>query len=304
MTSSAPFDISVISHDLLTVGDLIRFSATLLHRHGVSFGQGTVDALGEAEFLVLERLGLPLDTATPFMGARLTKAERQDILELLEKRLVTRTPAAYLLNAAYCRDFRFYVDERVIIPRSFLAEILLDGTAPIDPDAWGESPRILDLCTGSGCLAIIAAHVFPDATLDAVDLSADALAVARRNVDDYKLQDQITLYQGNLMDPLPGHPYDLIICNPPYVPAARVAAFPPEHAAEPTLAHGAGADGLDVITRVVDAAPRFLKPQSGLLMEIGAARRALAAARPDLPYQWLDTTHARGEVFYLDAATL
>jgi ribosomal protein L3 glutamine methyltransferase len=240
-----------------------------------------------------------------------TAAEGKKVLDLIARRITTRKPAAYLVNKIYMRGLPFYVDERTIVPRSFIGELLEDhfggsgnedaGSLISDPDAV---ESVLDLCTGSGCLAILAARNFPNAEIDAVDISKDALEVAARNVGDYGLQDRLTLYHGDLFKPLGGKRYNLIISNPPYVDAEGMAGLPRECRAEPKLAFDGGADGLDIVRRILDEAQAHLTPQGGLLCEIGRCRPQLEDAYPHLPLLWLDTEDSEGEVFWIAAADL
>ncbi|MBL8598130.1 MAG: 50S ribosomal protein L3 N(5)-glutamine methyltransferase [Devosia sp.] len=294
-----------IADELITLRDLLRFAVSQFSAARISYGHGTSNALDEAAFLLLEALSLPIDDINPWLEARLTRAERERLLGLIEARVVTRKPAPYLVGRAYIRDLGFTVDERAIIPRSYLGELLLDGRlvelGMVDnPLAAG---AVLDLCTGNGSLAIIAALEFPNAEIDAVDLSADALAVARGNIDEYGLGDRIQLAQGDLFAPLKGRRYDLIVTNPPYVAAAEVEAFPPEYQAEPQMAHLGGEDGLDLVRRILREAGAHLNPDGGLLCEIGTGR-AILEAEFDLPFTWLDTEESEGEVFWLSAEAL
>ncbi len=294
-----------IADELITLRDLLRFAVSQFSAARLSYGHGTSTALDEAAFLLLEALSLPIDDINPWLEARLTRAERERLLGLIEARVVTRKPAPYLVGRAYIRDLGFTVDERAIIPRSYLGELLLDGRlvelGMVDnPLAAG---AVLDLCTGNGSLAIIAALEFPNAEIDAVDLSADALAVARGNIDEYGLGDRIQLAQGDLFAPLKGRRYDLIVTNPPYVAAAKVEAFPPEYQAEPQMAHLGGEDGLDLVRRILREAGAHLNPDGGLLCEIGTGRDILEAEF-DLPFTWLDTEESEGEVFWLSAEAL
>ena len=293
--------------DLTTIRDLLRFSVSQFNRKGLSFGHGTTNALDDAAFLLLEALKLPVDDINPWLDARLTHSERRHVLELIEARVTTRKPSAYLVGRAYIQGLGFRVDERVIVPRSYLGELLMNGTLEAEglglvpePEALGS---VLELCTGSGCLAIIAAGRFPQAKIDAVDLSADALEVARLNLADYAMQERIELHQGDLFAPVAGRRYDLIIANPPYVTEGEVAAFPPEYAAEPVMAHVAGPDGLDLVRRILDGAPAHLSPGGALLCEVGTGREALEA-ECDLPFTWLDTEESQGEVFWIAAEDL
>jgi ribosomal protein L3 glutamine methyltransferase len=207
-----------------------------------------------------------------------------------------RLPAPYLLGAAYMRGVRFHIDRRALIPRSFIGDLLADGTLPIEPR---KVKRVLDLCTGSGCLAILAALAFPRARIDAVDLSAGALALARRNVASHRLGDRITLHRGDLFAPLARQRYDLIITNPPYVDAGGMAKLPPEYRHEPRMALAAGADGLDIVHRILGESPRHLRPGGGLVCEIGRGRKPLERAYPDIDFVWMDTEQSQGEVFWL-----
>jgi ribosomal protein L3 glutamine methyltransferase len=295
-----------VEEELFTIRDLLRFAVTHMESAGLSYGHGTETALDEAVFLIAEQLHLPHDGIEPFLDARLTLAERRDMVALIERRIATRKPAAYLVHRAYIGDVAFYVDERVIVPRSFIGELLfsgrLDHAGLIADD--GKMERILDLCTGSGCLAILAALAFPQAQVDAVDISADALAVARRNIDDHGLAERVSLYHGDLFGPLPEQPYDLVIANPPYVSVETMASLPPEYRHEPELALAGGPDGLDVVRRILAAAPGRLTAAGGLLCEIGAGRDLLERAFPHLPFFWLDTEASEGEVFWLPGTAL
>lgn len=293
--------------DLFTMRDLLRFAVSRFNAAGLSFGHGTTNALDEAAFLLLEALKLPVDDINPWLEARLTREERVHLLDLIDKRVTTRKPAAYLVGRAYIHGLGFRVDERVIVPRSYIGEILMRGV--LESEGLGLVPepeeigRVLDLCTGSACLAIIAAGCFPHAEIDAVELSPAALEVARLNVADYDLEDRVHLFEGDLFAPLKGERYDLIIANPPYVTAEEVAAFPPEYGSEPQMAHIAGADGLDITRRILAEAHNHLNPGGALICEVGTGREALEAEF-DLPFTWLDTEESEGEVFWIDAASL
>jgi ribosomal protein L3 glutamine methyltransferase len=293
--------------DLATVRDMLRYAVSCFREHGIVFGHGTTNAVDEAAFIVLEGLHLPIDRLDPFLDARLTRAERTRIVELVHLRVTTRKPAAYLLGRTYIRGIPFRVNERVIVPRSYIGELLLSdalvGEEPFIPDALAIG-SVLDLCTGSGCLAIIAAMTFPDATVDAVDLSPGALEVATLNVADSGLADRITLHRGDLFAPLGGRRYDLIISNPPYVDAEAMAGLPPEYLHEPRMALAAGQDGLDVVRRILADVGRHLSADGALLCEVGTDRPALDEAFPDLPFLWLDTEESEAEVFWITAAQL
>jgi ribosomal protein L3 glutamine methyltransferase len=287
--------------DLVSIRDWLRYAVTAMTRAGLVFGHGTETAVDEAAFLILSTLALPIDDINPWLDCRLTRDERAALSALIARRIETRKPAAYLTNAAYIQGRKFYVDERVIVPRSFIAELIArDGLASIVPDADAVG-RVLDLCTGSGCLAILAAEAFPSAEVHASDISEGALAVAARNIRDYGLEQRVRTFQADLFDGIPAGSYDLIISNPPYVAAAEVEAFAPEYQAEPQLAHLGGADGLDLVKRILKSAGERLEPNGNLIVEIGTGQEMLEAARPDLPFLWLDTETSAGEVFTLNA---
>ena len=293
--------------ELLTLLDFARFAVSRFVEAQLDFAHGTSDPLAEAAFLVCEALNLEPDQFDTFARARVTAVEAERILELIEHRVRTRKPAAYLVNKIYMRGLPFYVDERVIVPRSYIGEILDShfGDEEDQSHALLEQPsrvaRVLDLCTGSGCLAILAARRFPAALIDAVDLSKDALAVAACNVSAYGLKQRVRLYNGDLFAPLGDARYDLIISNPPYVDAAGMAELPAECRAEPKLALDGGADGLELVRRILQQTPSHLTPHGGLLCEIGRGKKRLEAALPGLPLLWLDSEDSEGEVFWIAA---
>jgi ribosomal protein L3 glutamine methyltransferase len=289
--------------ELVTVRDWLRWAVSRFSEVGLFYGHGTDNAYDEAAWLILHTLRLPLDRLEPFLDARLTRTERQAVLNILEQRIVRRLPAAYLTNEAWLGDFRFYVDERVIVPRSYFAELLADGMAPwvLDPEGIHTA---LDLCTGSGCLAILMADAFPDASIDAVDISADALAVAQRNVADYHLEDRVQLVRSDLLNELEERRYDLIICNPPYVTADSMAALPAEYRHEPALALASGDDGLDIVRRLLAAAPGHLTENGMLFVEVGHNADIVEAAFPDLPLTWVDAPSGEGKIFLLARSDL
>jgi ribosomal protein L3 glutamine methyltransferase len=302
----------VAAGELLTLLDFVRYAVSRFAEAELVFAHGTTDPVAEAAFLVCAALHLHPGQFEGFADARLTTAEGKQILELIARRVITRKPAAYLVNKIYMRGLPFYVDERTIVPRSFIGELLDlhfsgeseedSGAALIDDPFAVET--VLDLCTGSGCLAILASRNFPNARIDAVDISKDALAVAARNVGDYGLEDRVTLHRGDLFAPLKGKRYDLIISNPPYVDAEGMAALPRECRAEPKLAFDGGPDGLDITRRILTEAADHLTPQGGLLCEIGRGRGPVEDAFPQLPLLWLDTEESDGEVFWIAAGDL
>jgi ribosomal protein L3 glutamine methyltransferase len=287
---------------LVTLGEIFRFAVRRFRAARLAYGHGTTNARDEAAFLVLEGLRLPIDRLDPYLDLRPTAAERARLLTLIDARVNLRLPAPYLVGAAYMHGVRFHADRRALIPRSFIGDMLADGVLPIgDPRKVG---RVLDLCTGSGCLAILAALVFPRVRVDAADLSAGALALARRNVASHRLADRIALYRGDLFAPLQGKRYDLILSNPPYVDARAMARLPAEYRHEPRLALAAGDDGLDLVRRILAEAPKHLAKDGALICEIGRGRRQLEAAFPDLPFLWLDTEQSEGEVFWIERKDL
>lgn len=282
---------------LKTLRDLLRFAVSRFNEAGLFFGHGSDNAHDEAAYLLLYALNLPLDTLEPYLDAVLLPEERDNCLALIRRRVEERIPAAYLTNQAWQGDFDFYVDERVIVPRSFVYELLGDALSP-----WIEHPELvhnaLDLCTGSGCLAVQMAHHYPDAQIDAVDISLDALEVAAVNVEDYGLEERINLIHTDLFEGLDST-YDLIVSNPPYVDAESVEELPEEYLHEPEQALGSGADGLDATRQILLHAAKHLNPKGVLLVEIGHNREALEAAYPELPFVWLDTSGGDGFVFLL-----
>jgi ribosomal protein L3 glutamine methyltransferase len=288
---------------IITVRDWLRYAVSRFNAAGLVYGHGTTTALDEAAFLILHTLHLPVDQLEPWLDCRLLAAERQALRQIIEQRIATRKPAPYLTKQAWVQGHSFYVDERVIVPRSYIGELLagdLEGIAS-EPD---NVQSVLDLCTGSGCLAILAAVRFESAKIDASDISRDALAVAARNVRDYALEDRIAPIHSDLFGGLGGRRYDLILANPPYVDAEAIAAFPPEFAAEPRLAHAGGADGLDVVRRILAEAHKHLTPNGVLVVEIGRGRKLLEREFPNLPFLWLDTAESAGEVFALTRSDL
>ena len=284
--------------ELHTVRDWLRYAVSAFNEADLTFGHGSSNAYDEAVYLTLHTLHLPLDTLEPFLDARLTLQEKAVLMALLKQRVEQKIPAAYLTHEAWLGEFKFYVDERVIVPRSFIAELLRERLFPWVADA-DNTTAVLDLCTGSGCLAILAAHAFPNALVDAVDLSPEALQVAARNVADYGLQDRINLIQSDLFAHLNGRQYDIIISNPPYVDAESVSALPPEYLHEPKLALGSGSDGLDATREILRQAASYLTEHGILIVEIGHNRDVLEAAYPELPFTWLEVSAGDEFVFLL-----
>lgn len=286
------------TQDLHTVRDWLRFAVSRFYQAELFFGHGSSDAYDEAAYLILHTLHLPLDRLEPFLDARLTDSERAEVLDIIQRRVQERVPAAYLTHEAFLGDFSFYVDDRVIVPRSFIAELLRTQLSPwiTEPEGIGS---VLDMCTGSGCLAILAAHAFPYAQVDAVDLSLDALAVAKHNVADYDLQDRVQLIQSDLFSQLGDKKYNLIISNPPYVDASSVATFPQEYLHEPELALGSGDDGLDATRIILQHAAAHLTENGILIVEIGHNRDKLEISYPKLPFTWLDVEAGDQFVFML-----
>jgi len=286
------------TQNLHTVRDCLRFAVSRFYQAKLFFGHGSADAYDEAVYLILHTLHLPIDTLAPFLDAQLTDSELGEVLNIIQRRVEQRIPAAYLTHEAYLGEYRFYVDERVIVPRSFISELLRSQLSPwiTEPEAIAS---VLDLCTGSGCLAILAADSFPNAQIDAVDLSPDALAVAARNVSDYQLPDRINLIESDLFTHLTGRQYDLIISNPPYVDADSVAALPQEYLHEPKLSLGSGNDGLDATRIILEKAAEHLTDNGILIVEIGHNRDVLEAAYPNLPFTWLDVAAGDQFVFML-----
>jgi ribosomal protein L3 glutamine methyltransferase len=296
-------DSGAAASQLSTVRDFLRWALTEFHRARLVHGHGTTSATDEAAFLILETLRLPVDDINPWLDAALLTAEREALANIIRARIETRMPAAYLVRRAYIGGISFYVDERVIVPRSYIGELMLSGVfggeeAPLIEDTT-QVTSVLDLCTGSGCLAVIAAGIFPDAEIDAADLSADALEVARINVAEHGVSDRVNLRRGDLFQAVEGATYDLIISNPPYVAAGEVDAFPPEYGHEPIMAHLGGEDGLDLVRRILAEAADHLNPGGGLICEIGTGRDLLIAEYPHLDFLWLDTEESQGEVFWI-----
>ena len=289
-----------------TVRALVSYAIDEFEKAGLSYGHGTANALDEAAWLILHSLGLPPVNLDAHLDTPLTAAQVKAAKALLDARVRTRKPAAYLMHEAWLGPHRFYVDERVIVPRSFIAELLENWRQVRIPGKFlpDTNFRILDLCTGSGCLAIVAALAFPRATVDAADISGDALEVAKRNVANYGLQGRVKLVNSDLFAALEGRAYDLVISNPPYVKAASMKSLPDEYRNEPRIALASGADGLDHARAILAAARGHLNPGGTLLVEIGRNRKALEKAYPKLAFEWPKTSGGRGFVFALKRESL
>ena len=292
-----------ILNELSSIRDWLRYAVSRFEDSDVFFGHGTSNAYDEAVWIIFGFLRLPHDTIENFLDAHLTSKEKKDLLFLIEKRIKDRIPTAYLLNEAWLRDYKFYVDERVIIPRSLIAESLSENLYP-----WVNDPEeiysALDLCTGSGCLGIMMAHSFQNATIDLVDLSEKALQVAEINVNHYGLHDRIELIQSDLFNALNEKKYDLIISNPPYVNQTSVDSFPLEFLKEPSMALGSGEDGLDHTIRIIQEAKRYLNDGGMLIVEIGHNKDVLLKKFPEIQFQWLDVSLGNDFVFMLKKSQL
>ena len=289
--------------ELVTVRDWLRYAVTRFNRAGCFFGHGLTDAYDEAVYLILHTLSLPLDRLEPFLDACIPGDEREEILEVIEKRATDRLPAAYITGEAWLGDFRFKVDPRVIIPRSYFAELLEDGFSP-----WIQDPETvtaaMDMCTGSGCLAILMAHAFPNAEIVAVDISQDALDVAAENIAAYGLEDRIKLVLSDGFAAVPEQGFDFILSNPPYVTRESMESLPAEYLHEPGLALGSGEDGLDLVRKLLADAPRFLKPEGVLAIEVGHNRDIVEEAFPTLAPTWVSAPGGEDKIFVLQVGQL
>jgi len=291
-------------HPFKTLRDLLRYAVSRFTEAELAFGHGTATAYDEAAYLLLHTLHLPIDTLDPFLDARLLPEEIERALSVINRRAGERVPASYITNEAWMHGHRFYVDERVIVPRSFVGELLEDALQPWVNHAEDVND-VLELCTGSGCLAILAAETFPAAQIDAVDISPDAIDVAKINVADYALDDRIALHLGDLYAPLPkGKRYEVILTNPPYVNEGSMQVLPAEYLHEPRLALAGGDDGMDVVRRIIAGAREHLTDDGVLVVEIGNERHFVEAAFPDLPMTWLATSAGDDMVFLVQAADL
>ncbi len=288
--------------ELLTIRDFLRFATSRFNEAGLFYGHGTDNAWDEATALVLHTLHLPHDSNPNILDARLTTPERESLYKMIERRIHERIPLAYLTHEAWFAHMPFYVDERVLIPRSPIAELIENQFQPwVNADSVH---HILDLCTGSGCIAIACAKYFPTAEIDAADISHDALAVAKINVLKHQVEDQVKLFQGNLFDPLKNKKYDLIVCNPPYVDAEDMASLPAEYRHEPKLGLEAGLSGLDIVANILREAKSYLTPEGVLVVEVGNSEYALVDAFPDVPFTWVEFQRSDGGVFLLRAGEM
>lgn len=292
------------TQELLTIRDWLRYAVSRFENSDIFYGHGTDNAYDEAVWLVMGSLHLPHDTLNNFLDARITSEERTKLAAFIEERISKHTPTAYLLKEAWLQGLKFFVDERVLIPRSFIAELLVnDGLQP-----WIEYPELVnsaaDLCTGSGCLGVLLADAYPDAHVDVIDISPDAIAVCNINIANYGLQDRVTAIQSDMFSALKGKQYDLIISNPPYVDAPSMAELPAEYRNEPQLALGSGVAGLDHTHTILREAPNYLTNDGILMVEIGHNRDALIEAYPDLPFTWLEVSSGDEFVFLLTKSQL
>lgn len=293
-----------IQQELITIRDWLRYAVSRFEDSDIFYGHGTDNSYDEAVWLIMGTLHLPLDTLDNFLDAKLTTGERSKLAGFIEQRITKHTPTAYLLKEAWLQGFKFYVDERVLIPRSFIAELLVNnGLQP-----WIEYPELVnsaaDICTGSGCLGILLADAYPDAVVDVIDISPDAIDVSNINIANYGLQDRVTAIQSDMFSALAGNQYDLIISNPPYVDAPSMAELPEEYRSEPQLALGSGNAGLDHTHTILREAVNYLTDDGVLVVEIGHNREALLEAYPDLPFTWLEVSSGNEFVFLLTKSQL
>ena len=297
-----------ITRELVTLRDYWRYATSRFGAANLSYGHGTSTASDDAAFLLLDSLDLPIDVLDPFLDAKLLPSERKLLAERIEARVTTRKPSSYITGRSYIQGMRFHVDERVIVPRSHIGEILFAEYLNPQGSSFLPDPMMVesavDICTGSGCLAVLAAKFFPQAAVDAVDLSADALEVAKLNLAEHEVEEQVTLHEGDLFAPLQGRTYDLIITNPPYVDHEALDGYPPEFRAEPEMAHDGGEDGLDLVRRILMDAPSFLNPEGGMICEIGSGREILEEEFPHLDFVWLETAESQDAVFWISAEAL
>ncbi len=293
-----------ITTELLTIRDWLRFAVSQFEASDIFYGHGTDNSYDEAVWLIMGALHLPHDTLNNFLDAKLTSAERTKLAAFIDQRITKHTPTAYLLKEAWLQGIKFYVDERVLIPRSFIAELLVNDS--LQP--WIEFPELInsaaDICTGSGCLGVLLADAFPDAAVDVIDISQDAIDVCNINIAKYGLQEQITAIKSDMFSAIKGKQYDLIISNPPYVDAPSMADLPAEYRNEPQLALGSGVAGLDHTHTILREAANHLTDEGILIVEIGHNRNALLEAYPDLPFTWLEVSSGDEFVFLLTKSQL
>ncbi|MEO1947863.1 MAG: 50S ribosomal protein L3 N(5)-glutamine methyltransferase [Methylophilaceae bacterium] len=295
---------NTLSIELSTIRDWIRYAVSQFESSDIFYGHGADNSYDEAIWLIMSGLHLPMDTLENFLNANITSAERTHLANLIEQRVTNHTPTAYLVKEAWLHDFKFYVDERVLVPRSFIAELLLDDS--LTP--WIEFKEMVenaaDLCTGSGCLGILLAHTFPNAAVDIIDISPDAIDVSNINIANYGLEEQVTAIQSDMFTALVGKTYDVLISNPPYVDAPSMAALPTEYRNEPQLALASGTNGLDHTHTILREAANYLTDEGVLIVEIGHNRDVLLEAYPLVPFVWLDTSAGNQFVFLLTKAQL
>jgi len=293
-----------ITTELLTIRDWLRYAVSRFEASDIFYGHGTDNAYDEAVWLIMSALHLPHDTLNNFLDAKLTSEERVKLAAFIDERISKHTPTAYLLKEAWLQGYKFYVDERVLIPRSFIAELLVNGG--LQP--WIEFPELVnsaaDICTGSGCLGVLLADAYPDAEIDVIDISPDAIDVCDINIANYGLQDRVTAIESDMFSALQGKQYDLIISNPPYVDAPSMAELPAEYRNEPQLALGSGVAGLDHTHTILREAANYLTDNGILVVEIGHNRDALLDAYPDLPFTWLEVSSGDEFVFLLTKSQL
>lgn len=305
---SDTMNLETLTDELVTLRDYWRYAISRFNAANLSYGHGTTTAGDDAAFLILDSLDLPIDALDPFLDARLLPHERKLLAERIETRVTTRKPSAYLTGRSYIQGVRFHVDERVIVPRSHIGEILFAEYLSPEGSSYLPDPlsveSAVDICTGSGCLAVLAAKFFPNAAVDAVDLSADALEVAKLNVAEHEVEGQVKLHAGDLFAPLGKKRYDLIITNPPYVDHEAMEGFPAEFRAEPAMAFDGGVDGLDLVRQLLAEAPKHLNPEGGMICEIGSGREILEEEYPDLDFMWIETAESQDAVFWISAEAL
>lgn len=302
MTTNNP-DKHLVTTELFTIRDWIRFAVSQFEASDIFYGHGTDNAYDEAVWLIMSALHLPMDTLNNFLDARITTTERTKLADFIEQRITQHTPTAYLVKEAWLQGLKFYVDERVLIPRSFIAELLNNDLSP-----WIEFPEMIesaaDICTGSGCLGVLLASIFPNAAIDVIDISQDAIDVANINIANYGLETQITAIKSDMFSALKGKKYDVIISNPPYVDAPSMTALPAEYQNEPQLALGSGVAGLDHTHTILREAANYLNDDGILIVEIGHNREALEAAYPNIVFTWLEVSSGNEFVFLLTKSQL